>query len=73
MIEQATAHLEAEYLPEWNEKFTVAPACGDDAHRKLGQRHVLEAILCPVDHHVIAGDYRVNVYRGAIMPHPFLP
>jgi hypothetical protein len=59
-LAQANAYLESEYLPEWNSKFTVVPACGDDAHRKLGQQHALEAILCPVDHRVIASDYTIR-------------
>ena len=59
-LEQANAYLDSEYLPEWNTKFTVVPACGDDAHRKLSQRYALEAILCPVDHRVIASDYTIR-------------
>jgi hypothetical protein len=59
-LAQANAYLESEYLPEWNSKFTVVPACGDDAHRKLGQQHALEPILCPVDHRVIASDYTIR-------------
>jgi len=59
-LAQANAYLESEYLPEWNSKFTVVPACGDDAHRKLGQQHALEAILCPIDHRVIASDYTIR-------------
>ena len=59
-LEQANGYLEAEYLPEWNEKFAVVPASGDDAHRRLGQQHMLEAILCLVDHRVIASDYTIR-------------
>jgi len=59
-LKQANTYLESDYLPEWNEKFTVVPACGDDAHRRLGQRHALEAILCPVEHRVIASDYTIR-------------
>jgi transposase len=59
-LAQANAYLESEYLPEWNSRFTVVPGCGDDAHRKLGQQHALEAILCPVDHRVIASDYTIR-------------
>jgi hypothetical protein len=59
-LEQVNAYLESEYLPEWNEKFVVAPACGDNAHRLLGKEHVLEAIVCPVESHVIASDYTIR-------------
>jgi len=59
-LEQANAYLESEYLPEWNQKFTVVPAGGDDAHRQLGPGHVLEGILCPVENRVIADDYTIR-------------
>jgi hypothetical protein len=59
-LEQANGYLESEYLPEWNEKFTVVPASGDDAHRSLGPPHVLEAILCPVERRVITDDYTIR-------------
>ena len=59
-LEAANAYLESEYLGEWEDKFTVVPFCGDDAHRPLGKQHVLEAILCPVDSRVIADDYTIR-------------
>jgi len=64
-LEQANAYLESEYLPEWNRRFTVVPACGDDAHRPLSPSHVLEAILCPVENRVIADDYTIR-YQGKL-------
>ena len=60
-VEQANAYLEAEYLPEWNAKFTVVPACPDDAHRPLGKEHDLEAILCRVEQRVVSNDYTVRL------------
>jgi len=60
-VEQANAYLEAEYLPEWNAKFTVVPACPDDAHRPLGREHNLEAILCRVEQRVVSNDYTVRL------------
>lgn len=62
-MEQANAYLESNYLPEWEDKFTVVPACGDNAHRLLGPHQILEAILCPVDSRVIADDYTIRHNR----------
>jgi hypothetical protein len=62
-LEQANAYLESEYLPQWEKQFTVVPACGDDAHRRLGAQHTLETILCPVQGRVIADDYTIR-YDG---------
>jgi hypothetical protein len=59
-LEQANAYLESEYLPEWEDKFTVVADCGDNAHRPLGKQHVLEASLCRVDSHVIASDFTIR-------------
>ena len=59
-LEEANAYLEAEYLPEWNAKFTVVPACADDAHRKLGAKHDLAASLSEVDQRVITNDYTIR-------------
>jgi hypothetical protein len=64
-LEQANAYLESEYLPEWESRFVVVPACGDDAHRPLLAEHVLEAILCPVVRRVIADDYTIR-HEGKI-------
>jgi transposase len=60
-IEEANAYLESEYLPEWNAKFTVVPACADDAHRPLRKQDRLEAILCRVEQRVVGNDYTVRV------------
>lgn len=59
-LEDANAYLEAEYLPEWNSRFTVVPACADDAHRTLGKQHDLAAILSEVEHRVITNDYTIR-------------
>ena len=60
-IEEANAYLESEYLPEWNARFTVVPACADDAHRPLRKQDRLEAILCRVEQRVVGNDYTVRV------------
>ena len=59
-LQQANAYLESEYLPEWEDKFTVVADCGDNAHRPLAKHHVLEASLCGVYSHVIASDYTIR-------------
>jgi hypothetical protein len=59
-LEQANAYLESEYLPEWEDKFTVVAVCADDAHRPLGAQHNLKAILCPVESRVVADDYTIR-------------
>jgi transposase len=56
-LEQANAYLENEYLPEWEAKFTVCPACTDDAHRSVGKQQELAAILSEVEQRVITNDY----------------
>jgi transposase len=56
-LEEANRYLEAEYLPEWEAKFTVIAACADDAHRPLGKQHELAAILSEVEQRVITNDY----------------
>lgn len=59
-LEQANAYLEAEYLPEWEAKFTVVPACSEDAHRPLGKQHDLAASLSEVEQRVITSDYTIR-------------
>ena len=59
-LEEANAYLETEYLPEWEAKFTVVPACADDAHRRLGKQHDLAAILSKVEQHLVTLDYTLR-------------
>jgi len=44
-IEVANHFLEMRFLPEWEERFTVAPRHPRNAHRRLGREHPLEEIL----------------------------
>ena len=41
----------------WNERFTVEPANGSDAHRQLLKQHELAAMLSHVEERVIRNDY----------------
>ena len=56
-LEQANAYLEKIYIPKWETKFTVRPACADDAHRPLLPEHDLDAILSHVEQRVVTSDY----------------
>jgi transposase len=57
---QANALLEGELLPHWQQHFTVAPGQSQDAHRALGPKHNLEAILSIQQQRVVANDYTVR-------------
>jgi transposase len=59
-LEEANAYLEGEFLPEWEGRFTVAPANPSDAHRALGRGHHLAAILSQVHSRVVMNDYTLQ-------------
>jgi len=59
-LEEANAYLEHEYLPLWNRRFTVQADHATDAHRPLGRRHDLAAILSHVEERVVANDYTIR-------------
>jgi transposase len=63
-LEQANQYLETEYLPQWKEKFTVAPASADDAHRPLGKDQDLTAILCHVEQRTVTSDYTIRFHSA---------
>ena len=63
--EEANRYLEQEYLPAWNQSFTVVAAKSTDAHRPLGGEHDLAAILSQVEARVVASDYTIR-YQGKI-------
>src|SRR6202022_913425 len=44
-LEAANHFLEKRFVPEWEQRFTVAPRNPRDAHRRLGREHRLEEIL----------------------------
>jgi len=58
--EEANAYLEAEFLPEWEERFTVEARSPTDAHRRLGREHDLGAILSQVESRVVTNDYTLR-------------
>ena len=61
----AQTYLEEEYLPHWNQTFTVLPAGSTDAHRPLRAEHELAAILSLVEERIVTSDYTIR-YRGKI-------
>ena len=64
-VEAANEYLDTEYLPLWNERFTVRAASEVDAHRPLGKQHDLASILSHVEQRVIGQDYTIR-YGGQL-------
>ena len=64
-LEAAQTYLQEEYLPQWNQAFTVLPAGSTDAHRPLRAEHELAAILSRVEERIVASDYTIR-YQGKI-------
>src|ERR1035438_1664309 len=61
----AQTYLEEEYLPQWNQTFTVLPAGSSDAHRPLRAEHELAAFLSLVEERRVTSDYTIR-YQGKI-------
>jgi transposase len=57
---QANALLHSRLIPGFNRRFTVTPASTADAHRPLGPRHNLQAILSVQHERVVTNDYTVR-------------
>ncbi len=64
-LEEANTYLEGEYLPGWNQRFTVVATGQTDAHRPLRAEHDLAAILSQVEERVVTHDYTIR-YQGKI-------
>ena len=62
-LEAAQIYLQEEYLPHWNQRFTVLPAGSSDAHRPLRAEHELASILSLVEERVVTPDYTFR-YQG---------
>jgi hypothetical protein len=56
-LEEANRVLEEIFLPWWEKHCTVQPAQADDAHRRLGKEHNLDAILSVVEKRQVLRDY----------------
>ncbi len=59
-IEAANRFLELRFIPEWEQRFTVAPRKSRDAHRPLGPEHRLEEILSVRVARQVAQDHTVS-------------
>jgi hypothetical protein len=59
-LEQANRVLEAKFVPWFNRRCTHKPASDNDAHRPLGKRQDLAAILSIQQERVVANDYTIR-------------
>jgi hypothetical protein len=59
-LEAANRFLETRFLPEWEQRFTVAPRHPRNAHRRLGREHRLEEILSVRAARQVADDHTVS-------------
>ena len=59
-IEAANHFLEVRFLPEWEQRFAVAPRHPRNAHRRLGREHRLEEILSVRAARGVADDHTVS-------------
>jgi hypothetical protein len=59
-LEAANHFLETRFLPEWEQRFTVAPRYPRNAHRRLGAEHGLERILSVRVARKVAQDHTVS-------------
>jgi hypothetical protein len=64
-LEAANQYLEQQYLPLWNERFTVKSSGQVDAHRPLAKDHRLASSLSHVETRVIGHDYTIR-YGGQL-------
>ncbi len=62
-IADANWFLQTHFLPQWEERFTVAPRRPHDAHRRLGRGHRLQEILSERVVRTVAQDHTVK-WRG---------
>jgi hypothetical protein len=59
-IKAANEFLELYFIPEWEQRFSVAPRQPRNAHRRLGQEHRLEEILSVRAARKVAQDHTVS-------------
>ena len=64
-LKGAQTYLEEEYLPHWNQAFTVLPAGSSEAHRPRRAEHELASILSLVEERIVTSDYTIR-YQGKI-------
>jgi len=59
-LEAANRFLQLHFIPEWEQRFTVAPRSSRNAHRPLGPDHRLEQILSVRVARQVAQDHTVS-------------
>lgn len=59
-LQGANRFLEITFLPQWEQRFTVAPRQPGNAHRPLGREHRLEQILSVRVSRTVGQDYTVQ-------------
>jgi Homeodomain-like domain len=59
-IEAANQYLVESFLPDWQQRFTVAAANPTDAHRPLTELHDLAASLSHVETRTVTSDYTLQ-------------
>jgi hypothetical protein len=59
-IEAANAYLDTEFLPDWQQRFTVAPANATDAHRPVTELHDLAASFSHMEMRTVTNDYTIQ-------------
>jgi hypothetical protein len=59
-IEEANRFLETRFLPEWEQRFTVAPRNPRNAHRNLEREHPLEEVLSVRAARKVTDDHTVS-------------
>ena len=59
-LEAANRFLELHFIPEWEQRFSVAPRQARNAHRPLGREHRLEEILSVRAARKVAQDHTVS-------------
>src|SRR5262249_39435537 len=66
---QANTLLRQKLIPQFNRRFTVAPARRRSAHRDLGSEHCLPRILCVQHCRRVANDYTVRFHNRCLQLH----
>ena len=60
-LQQANDLLDGRLLAEFNARFTVEPASGNDAHRPPGKGQDLSAVLSVQEERAVANDYTIRL------------
>jgi transposase len=63
-LEEANRYLEEQFMPAWNQRFTVEPSSAFNAHRPVGETLQLESILSHVEQRLVGNDYTVAWQGG---------